>query len=214
MAPMSDMWAVLLLAYLVNLGAVISPGPDFLIVLRNTLGQSARAGIFTALGITVALSVHMTYCLAGIGLLIAHSIILFNVIKWVGAAYLVYVGWQALQSKGMALDDSGPAVSSARKSDRQAFVSGFVTNLFNPKCTLFLLALFTQMIDPAMPLAVRAAFCGACMLTAFAWFSLVSVVMGVPRVRAAYARASRGIDRVFGGFFIALGAKLALARLS
>ena len=204
----------LMLVYVVFLGALMSPGPDFLIVLRNTLGQSARTGVFTALGIACANSVHMTYCLAGIGLLIAHSIVLFDAIKWIGALYLVYVGYHALRSQGMALDDAGAAAPAARKSDAQAFVSGFVTNVFNPKATLFFLALFTQMIDPAMPLAVKLAFCGVCMVTAFTWFSLVAFVMGVPPVRAAYVRASKGIDRVFGGFFIALGAKLALVRLS
>lgn len=210
---MHGAWGIILV-YVVFLGALMSPGPDFLIVLRNTLGQSARTGIFTALGIACANAVHMTYCLAGIGLLIAHSIVLFNVIKWIGAGYLVYVGWHAVRSRGMTLGDGSPARAPAQKTDRQAFASGFITNLFNPKATLFFLALFTQMIDPAMPLGARLVFCGVCMLTAFSWFSLVSVVMGVPRVRTAYARASKGIDRVFGGFFIALGARLALVRLS
>jgi RhtB (resistance to homoserine/threonine) family protein len=212
MTPMHGLWGWILV-YAVFLGALMSPGPDFLIVLRNSLGQSARAGVFTALGIAAANIIHMGYCLAGIGLLIAHSIILFNIIKWVGAAYLVWVGWQALRSKGMTLDDKGVA-APMQKTMRQAFIGGFMTCVFNPKATLFFLALFTQMIDPSMPLAVRLAFCAVCLVTVFCWFSLVAIVMGVPRVRAAYARASRGIDRVFGGFFIALGAKLALARLS
>jgi RhtB (resistance to homoserine/threonine) family protein len=203
-----------ILVYTVFVGALMSPGPDFLIVLRNSLGQSARAGVFTALGIAAANIVHMGYCLAGIGLLIAHSIILFNIIKWIGAAYLVYVGWLSLRSQGMTLDRMGAASGLPQKTDGQAFFSGLMTCLFNPKATLFFLALFTQMVDPSMPLAVRLTFCAVCLVTVFSWFSLVAIVMGVPRVRAAYARASRGIDRLFGGFFIALGAKLALVRLS
>jgi RhtB (resistance to homoserine/threonine) family protein len=202
-----------ILVYTVFVGALMSPGPDFLIVLRNSLGHNARAGVFTALGIAAANIVHMGYCLAGIGLLIAHSIILFNIIKWIGAAYLAYVGWRSLRSQGMSLDNMG-LPEGPRKSDKQAFFSGLMTCLFNPKATLFFLALFTQMVDPSMPLAVRLTFCGICLVTVFCWFSLVAIVMGVPRVRTAYAKASKGIDRIFGGFFIALGAKLALARLS
>ncbi|HEY8192018.1 MAG TPA: LysE family transporter, partial [Alphaproteobacteria bacterium] len=195
------------------LGALVSPGPDFLIVLRNALGYSARAGIYTAAGIAAGLLVHMAYCIAGIGLVISQSIVLFNIIKWVGAGYLVYVGIGALRSKGAGLQDMAMNDAAPVKSGRQAFFNGVVTNVFNPKATLFFLALFTQMIGPGTPFADQAILATAFVLTAFLWFSLVAAVMGIPRIRAGYARASKWIDRVFGAFFIALGAKLMLTRL-
>lgn len=202
------------LVYLVFLGALVSPGPDFLIVLRNALGYSARAGVFTAAGIAAGLLVHMTYCIAGIGLLISQSVMLFNLIKWAGAGYLVYVGIGALRSRGTELKshDLTAGLTASVKTDGRAFINGAVTNIFNPKATLFFLALFTQMIDPATPLAEQVVLAAVFVVTSFVWFSLVSIVMGIPAIRRGYARASKWIDRMFGAFFIALGAKLALTR--
>ena len=91
-------------------------------------------------------------------------------------------------------------------------MNGFVTNVFNPKATMFFLALFSQMLDPSLPLSLAVAFCGLCIATAFIWFSAVSFVLASPPARRAYGRASQWIDRVFGGFFIGLAVKLALSR--
>ncbi len=212
--------ATIALALTVNLGAMVSPGPDFLIVLRNALEHGRRAGIYTAVGIATGLAVHMAYCIAGIALVISRSIMLFNIIKWVGAAYLVYVGWQALRSRGMDIDamkrriGTGGAPDMAMLSSRKAYGMGFFTNIFNPKATLFFLALWTQVIGPSsMPVAHQAILaCGVIMMGA-SWFSLVTLVMTMPAVRAQYARASKWVDRVTGGLFIALGLKLAVARL-
>lgn len=77
-----------LTVFSLGLIAVISPGPDFALTLRNSLAYSRQAGICTAMGITVGHIVHATYCLVGIGAIISRSILLFNIIKWLGAAYL------------------------------------------------------------------------------------------------------------------------------
>lgn len=206
----------LTLVYIVFAGALISPGPDLLITMRNALGYSARAGIFTALGIATGLIIHMSYCIAGIGLLISQSIFLFNLIKWAGAGYLIYIGIHALRSKGMDTEELKAEtitkdMHGKTKSDRKAFVNGFVTNILNPKATMFFLALFSQMLDPDLPLELAIAFCALCTLTAFSWFSTVSLVMAAKTVRQVYVSASKWIDRVFGSFFIALGLKLVLA---
>lgn len=212
---MTEFLPELAFVYVVFLGALMSPGPDLLITLRNALGYSTRAGIMSALGIATGNIIHLTYSVAGIGLLITQNAVLFNLVKWAGAGYLVYIGIAALRSQGMDLsrDAVTQNLRGAHKSDRQAFANGFVTNVFNPKATMFFLALFSQMIDPRMPFSLLLGFCVLCMLTAFSWFSLVSVIMGVPPVRRAYSKASKWIDRVFGGVFIALAAKLALVRL-
>jgi len=208
MQIISSFWLV----YVVFLGALMSPGPDLLVTLKHSLSYSVRSGIFAAAGIAMGVIVHVAYCMAGIGLLISHSVILFNIIKICGAGYLVYIGIMSLRSKGMDLSvvaEQGAPV----KSDRQSFISGFVTNVFNPKATMFFLALFSQMLQPGLPVSWQIGFAFVCVLTAFIWFSLVSVVTGFERFRRVYQRLSKGIDRVFGAFFIALGAKLAFARI-
>lgn len=208
----------LLIVYIVFLGAMMSPGPDFLIVLRNALGYSVRAGVLTSAGIAVALIIHLAYSIAGIGVLISQSILFFNLVKWLGAAYLVYLGVQALKSKGtdteaMKVKTIEAALSGKNMSDKKAFMSGFLTNLLNPKAALFFVALFSQMVGPNASIEFMLLFAVLCVASAFIWFSSVSCAMGIASVRRGYARSTKWIDRVFGAFFIALGVKLALAKV-
>ncbi len=209
--------AGLILVYIVFMGAMVSPGPDFLMTVRNALGFSARAGVFTAAGIAMGCLVHMTYSIAGLGLLISQSVLAYNVVKWIGAGYLIYMGWHALRSKGMNPEDMKrdhltDGTTGRIKSDGKAFMNGLWANLLNPKATLFFVALFSQMISPDIPVALLAVFCLFCGLTIFAWFSGVSFVMAIPAIRRGYARSSKWIDRTFGAFFVALGMKLALSK--
>ncbi len=214
---MIDYWA-LGLAYLVSWGGMVAPGPDFLIVMRNALGHSTRAGIFTGLGITLGLAFHMGYCLAGLGIVIAQSAFLFSILKWIGAGYLIYMGISIIWSKGpdqdkLRLESLTEGTAGKTKTDKQAFINGLVTNFFNPKAAMFFIALFSQMIDPQTPFSVQFGFAVLLMVTALFWWSLLSIVMGRRSVRHVYARSAKWIDRIFGGFFIALGAKLALSKL-
>ena len=129
----------------ITLLAVISPGADFAMVSRNSMFLSRRAGMLTALGISLGVLVHVTYSMLGIGLLISQSILLFNLVKFAGAAYLIWLGISMLRSRKA---DPQQAVSAAQLSDWQALRIGFLTNALNPKTTLFVVALFTQVISP------------------------------------------------------------------
>lgn len=105
--------------------AVISPGPDFAMVTRNSLTLSRRAGVLTALGIGLGVLVHLTYTLLGVGLLIEQSLWLFNAIKLVGAAYLIYLGVTMLRTKPGVAPADGAAPPA---SDWSALRTGFLTN--------------------------------------------------------------------------------------
>ena len=201
-------WLLLLVVFPV---ALASPGPDFVMAVRNSVMYSRRAGIFTAIGFGLGVAVHVTYCLAGLALVIAQSVLLFNAIKWVGAAYLFYVGFKALHSRGLETADMGggpvPAMTAA-----QALRSGFITNLFNPKATMFFLALFTQILAPEVIAVHKIVYGLTCVFMTMGWFSIVATVLTAPPVRQKFLRFSRWIDRACGGLFIALGLKLALTR--
>ncbi|MBJ7297359.1 MAG: LysE family translocator [Dolichospermum sp.] len=88
-----------LTVFSIALIAIISPGPDFAITLRNSLLYSRQAGVYTAFGVGAGFIVHSTYSLIGIGTIISQSILLFNTLKWVGAAYLIYIGIKSLRAK-------------------------------------------------------------------------------------------------------------------
>ena len=92
-------WMEFLTVALVHLLAVASPGPDFAVVVRESVTQGQRAGLWTALGVGSGIFVHIAYSLLGIGLIVSQSILLFNLFKWLAAGYLVYLGWKALRAR-------------------------------------------------------------------------------------------------------------------
>ena len=143
--------SALLTIAIIHFVAVASPGPDFVIVTRNTLSFSKRSGIWTALGVALANLVHVGYCLLGIGFLISRSIVLFNMIKLLGAGYLIFIGFRALTHRAEESQLSAKTSSLRRLTGRESFKLGFLTSVLNPKASLFYLALFTQVISPSTP---------------------------------------------------------------
>ncbi|MEI6275531.1 MAG: LysE family transporter [Prolixibacteraceae bacterium] len=194
---------------LLNLLAAVSPGPDFVMTVRNSLCYSRRAGIFTAIGISLGLLVHLFYCAAGIGYIISKSILLFSIIKLLGAGYLIYMGIGSILSKGSRLDMMN-VQSGADLTWFQAFRMGFLTNVLNPKATLFFLSLFTLVIGNSTPLYVVLTISLIIVLTALIWFTIVSIFFTQQRVQKAFLKYEKGINWVLGGFLVLLGIKIAL----
>ena len=205
-------WHVWLMVSGIAFLAIISHGPDFVIVVKNALTYGRRAGVMTAAGISAGLSVHVTYTVLGLGLIIAQSIVAFNVIKWLGALYLLWLGWQAIRAKPMTDDIDLVQTKLAVMSDQAAFVSGFVTNALNPKATLFFLALFTQILQPDTDMMAKFVYGTTIMLIALVVFSMMAMGFSRQNVRRFYRRIAHWIDRGLGAVFIALGIKLALTR--
>ncbi len=198
---------------LVHLLAVASPGPDFAVVVRESVAQGRRAGSWTALGVGCGIFVHVAYSLLGIGLIVSQSIVLFNLFKWLAAAYLVYLGWRALRARPMNLEAIDGANAPVARSAWRAFVIGFVTNGLNPKATLFFLSLFTVVISPDTPLLVQAGY-GLYLAGATAlWFLLVAWLFSRGRVRAGFARMGHWFDRLTGAVLIGLGVRLAVSEI-
>jgi RhtB (resistance to homoserine/threonine) family protein len=213
---MDGYFASWMLLAAVMFAAVISPGPDFVMAVRNSLLHGRRAGLFTALGFGFGAAVHASYASAGLGAMMAHAAWLFVVIKYIGAGYLIYLGIQALRSQGASVTSVESAMSEQEaksKGDLAALRDGFITNLFNPKAVMFFIALFTQIIDPATPAVVMAGYIATCMLIIVGWFSVVAYLMTLAQVRARYLAYSRAIDRVLGVFLIGFGFKLAFSRV-
>lgn len=192
--------------------ALASPGPDFVMAVRNSVLYSRRTGIMTALGFGLGVAVHVTYCLGGLAIVIAKSVILFNILKYIGAAYLFYVGYKALRSTGFSETEVEKTQRPAM-SDFVAIRGGFITNVFNPKATMFFLALFTQIINPAEPLTIQFLYGLTCIIMTMLWFAVVATVLTAPAIRAQFLKISKWIDRTCGALFIALGVKLVLTKI-
>ncbi|MDT8418906.1 MAG: LysE family transporter [Desulfuromonadales bacterium] len=193
----------------IHLLAVASPGPDFAMVLRQSIVAGRTPALWTSLGIGIGILVHVAYCLLGLGLIISQSIMLFNVIKLIGACYLFYVGWKSLRAKpakSIADNSFGIPVPDAGHALR----IGFLTNALNPKATLFFLSLFSVVINHDTPSVVQLGY-GLYMSFATAvWFCGLSLFLTQQRIRNLFARFGHWAERVMGGMLIALGVKLAL----
>jgi threonine/homoserine/homoserine lactone efflux protein len=116
---------------------MLSPGPDMALDMRNTLTGNRAAGLYTSLGVLTGNAVHIGYCAPGVGVLIAHSVVAYSVLKYAGAAYLIFLGLMGIRAAHSAVEraaDSAP-VQRARNS----YVQGLLNNLLNPKGALFYL---------------------------------------------------------------------------
>jgi RhtB (resistance to homoserine/threonine) family protein len=206
-------WAEFLTVALIHLLAVASPGPDFAVVVRESVAHGRRAGTWTALGVGSAIFLHVGYSLLGIGLIVSQSIVLFNVLKWLAAAYLLYIGFKALRAKPAVPGADTVAALPVERSAGAAYRAGFMTNGLNPKATLFFLSLFTVVINPHTPLAVQAGYGVYLAVATAAWFCLVALLFSQQRVRAGFARMGHWFDRTMGAVLIALGVKIALTEM-
>ena len=200
--------------------AVASPGPDFAMVVRQSLSHGRRAAVWTSIGIGSAILVHVCYALLGIGILLRAYPVAFTSMKFVGAGYLAWIGIKGLMSRPMHAVSESPFGTKQERSrpeepsPRAAWTTGFLTNVFNPKATLFFVALFASLIDPATPKIIQGAYGLWMSASTMAWFVTVSFFFTRDAVRAAFLREGHWIDRAMGAVFVGLAAALALASIN
>ena len=194
----------------------LTPGPDVLYIVSNALKSGVRAGMVAALGIVSGCFVHVWVAALGVGALLAASATAFSVLKWLGAAYLVWMGVKLLRAQGggVAIVPNGAAPQRIPANLRRIYLRGFLTNVLNPKVALFFLAFVPQFIAPGTPDKV----------TAFVLLGLLFNLNSLP-INLGYAwlagwaagrigavqRVLRGLDRAAGVLFIGFGLKLAMS---
>ena len=185
---------------------MVSPGPDMLLVLRNTFVNGRRAGLQTSVGILSGNLVHITYCLLGIGLLIAKSIIAFSVLKYAAAAYLIYLGIMSFRSGEKTLDTNDLEV---RGPGRTWFVQGFVNNLLNPKGALFYLGVFATVITPQASASATFLLVAIMMLVSASFWLFFVCTLDRPTIREFIERSQETMNRIFGVLLVLLGVRVA-----
>ncbi|EKE19183.1 MAG: lysine exporter protein LysE/YggA [uncultured bacterium] len=200
------------LAVIALLGAM-SPGADFVLVTRNSLVHSRKIGIYTAVGIGLGVLVHVFYTLAGIGLIISKSIILFNTIKYAGAIYLIYIGWKSLKAKPQSEEIELAKFSDKLKniSPIKALLSGIATNALNPKVTLFFLSLFIQFISAGTPFGVQILLGLETAFVIGAWFVIVALLFSNEILKKKIKKVGHWFERITGAALVLLGIKVALS---
>lgn len=193
----------------------LTPGPDVLYIVSNALKSGVRAGIVAALGIVSGCFVHVFAAALGVSALLATSAMAFTVLKWMGAAYLVWMGIKLLLAQGGSSVVPTDAAEAKVPADlRRIYLRGFLTNVLNPKVALFFLAFVPQFIAPGTPDKV----------TAFLLLGLLFNLNSLP-INFGYAwlagwatsrvsavqRTMRWMDRAAGAMFVGFGLKLAMS---
>jgi threonine/homoserine/homoserine lactone efflux protein len=188
----------------------ILPGADMALVAKVTLLDGRRAAFFTSLGITAGLPVHATASALGLSLILATSAEAFNVVKFVGAAYLAYLGIRTLRDSFAAAADQVVAARRTR-SRRAAFIQGWLSNVLNPKVALFYLTFLPQFISPGdNVLAKSLLLAGIHAVLGLVWLPLYAYA--IDRVGAVVRGARRWLERLSGAALIGLGVRLAFER--
>ncbi len=221
-----------LLIAMVHFLAVASPGPDFALILKQSIRYNRRVAIYTSFGIAAGIIVHVTYSLVGIGLLIASDERLFTALKYIAASYFCYIAWHCLRAKNpekesplpdhqksddKSLSQNEPsnlAASVDNQSAKKAFLNGFLINALNVKATLFFVSLFSVVIAPETLMSIKIAYGVYLVAATAAWFCFLSYMLTQDKVRYVLQRKGYILDRLMGVILLFLAIQLVLSDLT
>jgi threonine/homoserine/homoserine lactone efflux protein len=194
----------------------LTPGPDVLYIVTNALRSGARAGVVAALGITAGCFVHIFAAAVGVSALIAASATAFTVLKWVGAAYLVYVGVRMLMAEppNATISVASYIESTRGRGLKDVFFRGFWTNALNPKVALFFLAFVPQFIGAGVEHKALAFLLLGLLFNFNGLWVNIGWALAAAWLAARATALQRGmhwLERIAGAMFIGFGLKLALS---
>lgn len=196
--------------FVVGVAVAVAPGPDFFMVLRNSLSRGRLAGVMTALGIGSALVVHVLYSVLGLALVIASSPAVFGMIRICGALYLIYIAARCLFGKKTDMPDGCDRAEPVEAGDSplRGWREGFWCNLLNPKAALFFLSIFSQFMTPETPSYLRWVYGAEVIAIVTAWFVLLALFLSTSRMRGMYRSVARWIDGGVGVIFGGVGCSI------
>ncbi len=188
---------------------IVTPGPDMLLVIARSIQGGPRDGTLVAAGLVGGLLLHTAIISLGLAALLAASALAFNLVKWAGAAYLVWLGVQMLRNPG---EGETAQAGERRYRARELLTQGFLSAALNPKLALFFLAFLPQFADGrAAPVPIQLALLGT-LFTAMGFTSYATLSFVVGRARHVLASTARRLlERIAGAMLIALALRLALS---
>jgi RhtB (resistance to homoserine/threonine) family protein len=189
--------------------AAMSPGPDFVLVTRHAAVSGRRAGIAAAAGIACGVFAWAVVAAFGVAALLVASATAFMVVKLAGAVYLAYLGIKSIRAAVRA----GKVVDTGQRepvTSWKAFRQGLVTNLLNPKCAVFFVALMPQFVSGNPQVGQTLLLSVVAVVITAVWFTVVATIVGTLRRIFASARVRRAMDAVTGTVLVALGVRIAM----
>src|SRR5262245_44738102 len=206
---MSD-WAVLGSVFAVHLLAMVSPGPNVLVVTQTAASDGRRAGAWAALGIAAGAGLMSSAALAGLSVVLKQFAWLHAALGLVGGAYLLYLGLRLWRGAGARTSASAAPGEGVARTDWRAFRLGLATNLTNPKALLFYGSVFAALFAPDAPLWVRLAAVGIIAANSTGFHVALACLFSTPRAQAGYRRIKPWVDRAAGTGLALLGLRLLL----
>ena len=186
--------------------AAISPWPDSLIISRNALIHGRKHGLITALGCSMGLMIHMSYCILGIATLISSSPIAWHILKTIGAYYLIYLAYKLIKPYTMNQEEG--AKKKEERDSKKSFLEGFLCDILNPMVVVFFLGVFTQVINDIISWWIMLWYGLVMILTIVIWYAILAYMVSYQRFRTYLARFHIWIDRIFGVLLIILAIKM------
>lgn len=193
----------------IHIGVVMAPGPNFLIIIKNSLSYSRHTGMVTARGVALGTIIYVIAGFLGFTALLSQSVVLFNFVKWLGVIYFVFMGIKAIRSARKQAHIEVDNIQEQMMSDRQAIRSGFFTMLSNVKAAFYFMLLFTTVMPPQVSLETKIIITAMIPGISLIWYSILATTFSTQTVRKIYRRFERWLNSAFGAMWVALGMKLA-----
>lgn len=193
---MGEFIAVIMITVL----AVISPGADFAVVTKNSYLYGRKIGVLTSFGISLGVLIHVSYTLIAVAFVMTYTPHILTVVKYIGAMYLIYIGYKTFTQPPVIDTSNIPAINSL-----QAIKYGFFTNALNPKTTLFVISTYTQITSLTTPKSILIGYGVFMSFAHFIWFSLVAILFSSTVLRQKMLFKQVIINRVIGSILCVLG---------
>ncbi len=187
--------------------ALMSPGPDFALVVQNATRYGRPTGLAIALGLACGILLHSIFSITGVSLIVHQHPLLFSLMQIIGGGYLLYLGYGALTAVWLHRNTPTVAESSSDKSPlllanrRQAFSRGFATNILNPKALVFFVSLMSSLVPADMSISIKTLTVVILFVLSLSWFSFLAWVLSTPRLQNKLQSAARYIDALCGLVF-------------
>lgn len=194
---------------LVGLLIVMSPGADFILILKNSINAGRKAGLWTAAGISLAIGVHIGYSMLGISYLISQNEALFSLVRYLGAGYLIYIGVKGLLTANNTIERLEAKAEQVKPV--QYLMQGFLCNVLNPKTMLFFLSLFSQLIGSESGSDSFALWYGLYIAVLHGlWFGTVAMAFTSSLFQAYLLKMKKRLNQACGVGLIGFGSYLAI----
>lgn len=210
---MHSFWAEYATIMMTFVGGLVGPGPDFIMIIRNSAANTRKSGVITAIGLALGILTHALYAILGLGVILTRLQTAITIIKYTGVVYLTYIAIGALRSKKQPVQDIDVEKEDAEQMPHwQAFRMGYMTEILNPHAATFILTLLLSV--QVSPMLWKLSYGVSMSLFSVIWYSIVAIFLTNSLLRKRFLSIRHIIDRASGLVLLLLAVRLALSKIA